>query len=48
MAQKFKLIERKNLGKDNKENPKKFYAQAETTVMYRSPNYAVTSLKPVR
>ena len=28
MAQKFKLIERKNLGKDNKENPKKFYAQA--------------------
>ncbi len=28
MAQKFKLIERKNLGKDNKENPKKFYAKA--------------------
>ena len=28
MAQKFKLIERKNLGKDNKENPRKFYAQA--------------------
>lgn len=28
MAQKFKLIERKNLGKDNTENPKKFYAQA--------------------
>lgn len=28
MAQKFKLIERKNLGKDNEANPKKFYAQA--------------------
>lgn len=28
MAQKFKLIERKNLGKDNVQNPKKFYAQA--------------------
>lgn len=28
MAQKFKLIERKNLGKDKVENPKKFYAQA--------------------
>ena len=28
MAQKFKLIERRNLGKDNKDNPKKFYAQA--------------------
>lgn len=28
MAQKFKLIERKNLGKDNAQNPKKFYAQA--------------------
>lgn len=28
MAQKFKLIERKNLGKDNTANPKKFYAQA--------------------
>ena len=28
MAQKFKLIERRNLGKDNTENPKKFYAQA--------------------
>lgn len=28
MAQKFKLVERKNLGKDNTENPKKFYAQA--------------------
>lgn len=28
MAQKFKLIERKNLGKDNVANPKKFYAQA--------------------
>lgn len=28
MAQKFKLIERKNLGKDNTENPRKFYAQA--------------------
>ncbi len=28
MAQKYKLIERKNLGKDNKDNPKKFYAQA--------------------
>lgn len=28
MAQKFKLIERRNLGKDNVTNPKKFYAQA--------------------
>lgn len=28
MAQKFKLIERRNLGKDVAENPKKFYAQA--------------------
>lgn len=28
MAQKFKLIERKNLGKDNVATPKKFYAQA--------------------
>lgn len=28
MAQKFKLIEKKNLGKDNTANPKKFYAQA--------------------
>lgn len=28
MAQKFKLIERRNLGKDNVANPKKFYAQA--------------------
>lgn len=28
MAQKFKLIERKNLGKDSTANPKKFYAQA--------------------
>ena len=28
MAQRFKLIERKNLGKDNQANPKKFYAQA--------------------
>lgn len=28
MAQKFKLIERRNLGKDNEANPKKFYAQA--------------------
>ena len=28
MAQKYKLIERKNLGKDNGTNPKKFYAQA--------------------
>lgn len=28
MAQKYKLIERKNLGKDNTEQPKKFYAQA--------------------
>lgn len=28
MSQTFKLIERKNLGKDNKENPKKYYAQA--------------------
>lgn len=28
MAQKFVLIERKNLGKDNTANPKKFYAQA--------------------
>lgn len=28
MAQKFKLIERKNLGKDSTTNPKKFYAQA--------------------
>ena len=28
MAQKFKLIERKNLGKDNTATPKKFYAQA--------------------
>ena len=28
MAQKFKLIERRNLGKDNSQNPKKFYAQA--------------------
>lgn len=28
MAQKYKLIERKNLGKDNETNPKKFYAQA--------------------
>lgn len=28
MAQKFKLIERKNLGKDNAQTPKKFYAQA--------------------
>lgn len=28
MAQKFRLIERKNLGKDNAETPRKFYAQA--------------------
>lgn len=28
MAQKFKLIERRNLGKDSTANPKKFYAQA--------------------
>lgn len=28
MAQKFKLIERRNLGADNKEVPRKFYAQA--------------------
>lgn len=28
MAQTFKLIERKNLGKDNQANPKKYYAQA--------------------
>lgn len=28
MAQKFKLIERRNLGKDNTETPRKFYAQA--------------------
>lgn len=28
MAQKYKLIERKNLGKDNETSPKKFYAQA--------------------
>lgn len=28
MAQRYKLIERKNLGKDKVENPKKFYAQA--------------------
>lgn len=28
MAQKFKLIERRNLGSDNKEVPRKFYAQA--------------------
>lgn len=28
MSQTFKLIERKNLGKDNQTNPKKYYAQA--------------------
>lgn len=28
MAQKFKLIERRNLGKDNEEVPRKYYAQA--------------------
>lgn len=28
MAQKFKLVERRNLGKDNVATPKKFYAQA--------------------
>lgn len=28
MAQKYKLIERRNLGKDNEANPRKFYAQA--------------------
>ncbi len=28
MSQKFRLIERRNLGKDNEENPRKFYAQA--------------------
>lgn len=28
MAQKFKLVERRNLGKDNTETPRKFYAQA--------------------
>ena len=28
MAQKFKLVERRNLGSDNKEVPRKFYAQA--------------------
>lgn len=28
MAQKFRLIERRNLGKDAEETPKKFYAQA--------------------
>lgn len=28
MAQKYKLIERRNLGKDNETNPRKFYAQA--------------------
>ena len=28
MAQKYKLINRRNLGKDSGENPRKFYAQA--------------------
>lgn len=28
MAQKYKLIERKNLGKDQTENPHKMYVQA--------------------
>lgn len=28
MSQRFRLIERKNLGKDKETNPKKFYAQA--------------------
>ena len=28
MAQKYKLIERRNLGKDSEDNPRKFYAQA--------------------
>lgn len=28
MSQKYKLIERRNLGADNEENPRKFYAQA--------------------
>lgn len=28
MAQKYKLIERNNLGKDNAQTPRKFYAQA--------------------
>lgn len=27
MAQKFKIVQRKNLGKDKEENPTKFYAQ---------------------
>ena len=28
MSQKYRLIERRNLGKDNETNPRKFYAQA--------------------
>lgn len=31
MAQKLRLIERKNMGKDNEENPRKYYAQAVNT-----------------
>lgn len=28
MSQRYRLVERRNLGKDNSENPRKFYAQA--------------------